>query len=117
MEEEIESGAFWFYRKLGFRPTRRDLLRMAENEAKKIASKRSYRTPARKLRELAGGPMIFELEASIVGDWDRFSVRTVGLKVQEQMASRYQGDQARMRKRTMRIVCDKLGFSARSWNE
>jgi hypothetical protein len=116
-EEGIESGAFWFYRKLGFRPTRRDLLRMAENEAEKIASKRTYRTPASKLRELAAGPMIFELETSMVGDWDRFSVRTVGLKVQEQMASRYHGDQTRMRERTMRIVRDKLGFSTRSWNE
>src|SRR5579864_8517736 len=31
-EEAIESGAFWFYRKLGFRPGRADLVRLAERE-------------------------------------------------------------------------------------
>src|SRR6185503_6331507 len=38
-EEGIESGAFWFYRKLGFRPTRRDLLALAEKEEQKIATR------------------------------------------------------------------------------
>ena len=31
-EEAIESGAFWFYRKLGFRPGRADLQKLAERE-------------------------------------------------------------------------------------
>jgi hypothetical protein len=61
--------------------------------------------------------MIFELDASLAGDWDRFSLRTIGLKVQQQMASRYQGDQRRMREGSRRVVCDKLGFSARGWNK
>jgi hypothetical protein len=34
-EEAIESGAFWFYRKLGFRPGRADLERLAEREEAK----------------------------------------------------------------------------------
>ena len=37
-EEAIQSGAFWFYRKLGFRPGRPDLLALTEREEKKIAS-------------------------------------------------------------------------------
>ncbi len=37
-EEAIESGAFWFYRKLGFRPGRADLLDLAKREEKKIAA-------------------------------------------------------------------------------
>ena len=35
-EEGIESGAFWFYRKLGFRPTRKDILQLALKEEEKI---------------------------------------------------------------------------------
>lgn len=31
-DEAIESGAFWFYRKLGFRPGRADLLALTERE-------------------------------------------------------------------------------------
>ena len=37
-EEAIKSGAFWFYRKLGFRPGKPELLAMTEREEKKIAS-------------------------------------------------------------------------------
>ncbi len=59
-EEAIESGAFWFYRKLGFRPGRADLQKLAEREEQKIAAatklgKAKYRTPARTLKRLAAG--------------------------------------------------------------
>ncbi len=43
-EEAIESGAFWFYRKLGFRPGRKDLLKLAEREEQRIARDPKYRT-------------------------------------------------------------------------
>jgi hypothetical protein len=81
-EEGIESGAFWFYRKLGFRPTRRDVLRLVEKEEQQIVARAGYRTPARTLRRLAESPMIFELDQSKVGDWDRFQVRKIGLRTQ-----------------------------------
>ena len=51
-EEAIESGAFWFYRKLGFRPGRADLQKLAEREEQKIAADKNYRTPARTLKPL-----------------------------------------------------------------
>ena len=63
-EEGIESGAFWFYRKLGFRPTNPEILKLVISEEKKIASRSNYRTSARTLRKLAAGPMIFELDKS-----------------------------------------------------
>jgi len=40
-EEAIESGAFWFYRKLGLRPGRADLLKLVEREERKIAASRA----------------------------------------------------------------------------
>src|SRR5204863_1254720 len=61
-EEGIESGAFWFYRKLGFRPTRREVLKLALREEEKIAKRKGYRTPAATLRRLARSPMILELD-------------------------------------------------------
>ena len=84
-EEGIESGAFWFYRKLGFRPMRRELLALAEKEEKKIATKQGYRTPARTLRELAKGAMIFQLRGTENNDWDRFQIRNVGFKLKGQL--------------------------------
>jgi len=81
-EEGIESGAFWFYRKLGFRPTRRDVLQLVEKEEQKIATRKGYRTSARTLRKLAESPMIFELDQKRAGDWDRFHIRKIGLRMQ-----------------------------------
>jgi hypothetical protein len=81
-EEGIESGAFWFYRKLGFRPTDRNVLKLVETEEKKLATRDGYRTPARVLRKLAASPMVFELDEKHAGDWDRFQVRNVGFRLE-----------------------------------
>ncbi|HET8781687.1 MAG TPA: hypothetical protein VFM63_04695 [Pyrinomonadaceae bacterium] len=86
-EEGIESGAFWFYRKLGFRPVRRELLALAEKEEQKIAMRREYRTPARMLRKLAEGPMIFQLSGTENHDWDRFQIRNIGFKLKGKLES------------------------------
>jgi hypothetical protein len=79
-EEGIESGAFWFYRKLGFRPTDRNVLKLVEKEEEKLATRDGYRTPARVLRKLAASPMVFELDEKRIGDWDRFQIRNVGFR-------------------------------------
>ncbi|HEX7332855.1 MAG TPA: hypothetical protein VF290_15225 [Pyrinomonadaceae bacterium] len=81
-EEGIESGAFWFYRKLGFRPVRKEVLELALNEEEKLKTRKGYRTPAATLRRLAASPMIFELDDNRRGDWDRFEVRKIGFKAQ-----------------------------------
>ncbi len=86
-EEGIESGAFWFYRKLGFRPTRRDVLKLVEKEEQKIATRKGYRTSARTLRRLAESSMVFELDQQMAGDWDRFEVRKIGFRAQREKLS------------------------------
>jgi hypothetical protein len=60
-DEAIESGAFWFYRKLGFRPGRPDLQKLCQREEKRIAANPKYRTPARTLRRLSEAHMFYEL--------------------------------------------------------
>ncbi len=91
-DEGIESGAFWFYRKLGFRPTRAKLMKLTVDEERKIASRPSYRTPKKVLRQLAKGPMICEMSKTDSGDWDRFQIRNIGLSVQGRMAADFKGD-------------------------
>ena len=85
-EEGIESGAFWFYRKLGFRPTEKDVLELALKEEEKIRKRKGYRTSAATLRKLARSPMIFELDETRIGDWDHFQLRKIGFKVQRGLA-------------------------------
>jgi hypothetical protein len=81
-EEGIESGAFWFYRKLGFRPTSKSVLELTLKEEAKLRTRKGYRTSAATLRKLAASPMIFELDDRRRGDWDRFQVRNIGFKAQ-----------------------------------
>ena len=67
-EEAIESGAFWFYRKLGFRPTDAMVAKLLTTEEKRLQTRSNYRTPARILRRLAAGWMVY-------GTGDRVDVR------------------------------------------
>jgi hypothetical protein len=60
-DEAIDSGAFWFYRKLGFRSGRPDLEQLAGREEQKIAADPSYRTPPRILKRLAEAHVFYEL--------------------------------------------------------
>ena len=126
-EEAIESGAFWFYRKLGFRPGRPDLQNLAEREEVKIAADfrsraKKYRTPARMLRRLADGYAFYELPGSEVGAWDKFSTRNIGLRVNQRMACDFAGDAAQIRKhsshglkKALNIkIDDRKGTKARS---
>jgi len=91
-EEAIESGAFWFYRKLGFCPGRADLLKLVEREEKRIANDPKYKTPARTLRRLSEGHAFYELPGSQPMAWDRFSTRNIGLRVNRAMAKGFGGD-------------------------
>jgi hypothetical protein len=114
-EEGIESGAFWFYRKLGFRPTRPKLMRLALVEERKIATRPGYRTPARVLQQLAEGHMIFELPDQQTGEWDRFAVRNLGMAVQRRMAKDFSGDAAAIRSESVKSVTRALGVRTRDW--
>ncbi len=96
-EEAIESGAFWFYRKLGFRPMRPDLAKLVASEEKKIAQDPAYRTPHTTLRRLAQGHLVFELPGSPQGEWDHFRMRTIGLAVQRRMAEHFDGNAGKIR--------------------
>ena len=116
-EEGIESGAFWFYRKLGFRPTRPELLALTLREEQKVAAGESYRTSAATLRKLAAGPMIFELDEVGAGDWDRFQVRNIGLAVQRRVSERYRGQAERMREASVKAIARVLGIDGRFLNE
>ncbi len=114
-EEAIESGAFWFYRKLGFRPGRPELQSLAEREEQKIAADSKYRTPARTLKRLAAGHVFYELPGSEVGAWDSFSTRNIGLRVNQRMAQDFSGDAVQMREHSRRALERILGVTTSSW--
>jgi hypothetical protein len=115
-DEAIESGAFWFYRKLGFRPVMPEPARVMGAEEKKVQKKPDYRTPPKVLRRLAEGPMIFEVPSMARGEWDRFQVRNLGLAVQRRMAKDFGGKSEEMRKASAESVARALGAEIGGWN-
>lgn len=116
-DEGLDSGAFWFYRKLGFRPTRKKLMNLTVAEERKIASRRSYRTPTKILRQLAEGSMILEVAKPDRGDWERFQIRNIGLRVQRLMASEFGGDADRMKGAAAKEIGHVLEINPSDLNE
>jgi hypothetical protein len=141
-DEAIDSGAFWFYRKLGFRSGRPDLEQLARREEQKIAANPQYRTPPRILRRLAEAHVFYELPEvhesaratveerpfqgrvepssaetgfSPRGPWDTFSTRNLALRVNRRMAREFDGDSARFRQASVAEVRRTLSVNPSRW--
>jgi hypothetical protein len=96
--EAIDSGAFWFYRKMGFRPVESEAAALAEREERRMCRTPGYRSSRRTLERLAASYLMFEGPAAAPGVWDRFRVRNLGLAVQRAMSTRYGGDPELLRR-------------------
>jgi len=114
-EEAIKSGAFWFYRKLGFRPGRPDLLALVEKEERKIARRPNYRTSASTLRRLAAGHVFYEFGEGGRGRFDTFATRNLGFAVQKKMKEAFAGDAGRMRQAASTALSQWLKVDLGSW--
>ena len=78
-EEAIDSGAFWFYRKLGFHPVAPEAARLLQTEERHMARQPEWRSSRRTLRKLADGYLVYDGPGAVPGEWDQFRVRHIGL--------------------------------------
>ena len=121
-EEAIASGAFWFYRKLGFRSTDPKLRELTAREEDKLAADPSYRTPASVLRRLAIHNLLYEVgpPRPTTPDprltWDRFHIRNIALAVNRRMAREFGGDAEKIRRASETSVARALGVNPRRWS-
>ena len=90
--EALESGAFYFYRHLGFRPRDPAVRRLAEAEQAKIARDPSYRTPLPLLRRLARSEIYLPLSASDPDAEQRVTASALAALVTGHIARRFHGD-------------------------
>ena len=65
--EAIRSGAFWFYYRLGFRPTDPALWRLADQEFGRIHAQHGYRSPARTLRRFTASKLFLDVPVAEQG--------------------------------------------------
>jgi hypothetical protein len=137
-DEAIDSGAFWFYRKLGFRSGNKDLEILARREERKIAANPPYRSSRKTLRHLAEAHVFYELNRVGIGKsttsfraasaasststlaaegrWDNFSTRNLGLRVNGRMAREFGGDSARIRQASLAEASRAMDVSLSRWN-
>ena len=80
--EAIDSGAFWFYRKLGFRPIESEAAALVAREERRIERTPGYRSSKRTLERIAGTYLIYEGPGAEPGAWDKFRIRTLALAAQ-----------------------------------
>jgi hypothetical protein len=97
-DEALDSGAFWFYRKLGFRPLDDAAAHLAAREEDRMRRTPGYRSSRGTLEKLAHSYMLYECRDAQRGAWDRFRVRTLGLRCAQmrdhpfrEMAARWNG--------------------------
>jgi hypothetical protein len=111
-EEAIQSGAFWFYEKLGFRPRDPHLVRLWRAERRRIDRNPSHRTPPPLLRRLAQGHMALPLETPgrpLERLYGHFHPMHVGLAVSRHIAKRHRGDRVAAESAAFRRVREVVG--------
>jgi hypothetical protein len=81
--EAVQSGAFWFYRKLGFRPTCPAVAGLVQREETRMRKAPGYRSSRRTLENLADGCLLYEMAGAETGVWDGFRIRTLAQRLQQ----------------------------------
>ena len=123
-DEALDSGAFWFYRKLGFRSGDPALEHLARREERRIAADATYRTSRRILKRLAKAHVFYEIRDDRVrasspkletGAWDNFSTRNLALRVNQRMAREFGGEAARVSEASVRETSRVLHLTAARW--
>ncbi len=103
-DEAIQSGAFWFYYRLGYRPIDATARKLAEREAARMGRDPAHRSTAVTLRRLARSKLRFDSDQcstaeqrnvahrDLPGDFD---LAELGAAVTAWIAERFAGDRSR----------------------
>lgn len=107
--EGLQSGAYWFYHRAGFRPITAALQRVAAREAERLAARRRYTVPLPRLRALAAEGLELRLAADASADAEPLDTAALTLAVQQHVVRTYDGDRARAMRSALARVTRALG--------
>jgi hypothetical protein len=113
--EGLESGAWWFYAKLGFRPRDPRIASLAAREAARVRRRPGYRTPPSTLRTLVTANLFLDLGAprrDVLGD---IPTERIGLAASDLVASRFGADRERATVTLAVEAASRLGV--RDWRQ
>lgn len=112
-DEAIVAGAFWFYRKLGFRSADPLVAKIVDREEARIARDPRRRTSPRTLAKIAQSPLLYEMSVSGSRSWSRFRTRNLGEAIARRFAV-FEGTAATFADESRERVGRLLGIRDRS---
>lgn len=114
--DAVRSGAWWFYRKLGFRPRSPELLRIMRREESRMRRDPGHRSSPATLRKLATESLCLwtgKEREDVVG---LFPSANIGLRVTDFLARRFGHDRSRAERECAGEAARRLGVrSLRGW--
>ena len=102
----IRTGAFWFYRKLGFRPTNPDVEALALQEEQQMRATPGYRSNHAMLRRMSDTSVFFDLSG---GECRPLDLSAIGLHQSRFIAKIHGGDRRRAVQACISRVARALG--------
>ena len=94
-DEAIESGAWWFYQKMGFRPRARAARALMQAELMRMSRRKGHRSSEATLKQLATHNLYWSLgipRRDIIGE---LPLPNAGIAATQLIAKRFAGDRAR----------------------
>ncbi len=115
--EGLQSGAWWFYYKLGFRPEDSNVRRHVRSELRCLRTNPRYRSSVSTLQKLTSAPMFLYLHRTKQDVLSKMSLGEVGLKISRLLADRFGADREKGVRTLSREAARLLGVrSQRSWS-
>ena len=108
-DEGLESGAWWFYYKLGFRPWDPAAVRLAAGEARKVAARKGYRTGRATLEKLVGANLFLQVDQPRRDVIGAIPTGAIGLAVTDYVNGRFGADRERAAKVLAKEAAARLG--------
>ena len=113
--EGLESGAFWFYFRLGFRPVEPELRALALDEFERMRRKDGYRTSRSVLRRFTRSDLECPVVPGAAGACDPAALSHAATTW---IGARFHGRRDRAEVAALRGVIEALGLkNARGWND
>jgi hypothetical protein len=103
--DALKSGAFWFYRKLGFKPTNPDVDDLARKEEKIIRRRPGHRSSMKTLRKLSDTEAYLDLSRGVCQPTD---FEAIGQAVTRHISQRFFGDRRKAERKSTRWVAQAL---------
>jgi hypothetical protein len=103
--EGLQSGAFWFYYRFGFKPVDEALNKLALEEADKIKNTKGYRTSIDTLKQFTKS----NIHVNFEGNEKPINPTQISKYITEKIAKDFSGDRIAAEKFCLKIIAKELG--------